>query len=108
MGGRPPGQRRLEDAVEEVCLPGYGLLLAEITGFELGPIEPERLDVRVHIASEEAGLDSRKKGTAAAVLQGGASEAVGSDVGIGRRWSNPVVDEVSGRPVLHHAVLRRS
>jgi hypothetical protein len=85
----------LEDAVEEVCLPGYGLLLAEVTGLQLGPIEPEGFDIRVHIASEKAGLDSREKRTAAAILQSGASKAVRSDVRIGRRRSNPVVDEIS-------------
>src|SRR5215471_7092263 len=104
---RPPGQRRLEGAVEEVCLPGYSLLLAEITGIKLRPIEPEGFDIRVHVASEKAGLDSREKRTAAAVLQSRASKAVRSDVGTGRGRSNPVVDEVPGRPVFHHAVLRR-
>ena len=80
----------MEDAVEEVCLPGYGLLLAEITGAQPGPIEPEGFDKRVHIASEKACLDSWKKWPTAAVLQGGARKAVRSDVRVGRRRSDPV------------------
>src|SRR5262249_11715889 len=51
---------------------------------------------------------SREKWTTAAVLQGGEGKARGSDVCVGRRRSNPVVDEISGRPVFHHVVLRRS